>query len=155
MTLNDKTIEPLLIAIKAEKSAIEYYARAAKRITNPTGKKALAKIKKQEEAHYQALRHKFKKLTGRDPRPEDEAGVAAAISPLTEEHLPDAEASDLEVCQVALQDEREAHNYYLKSAGAASDQETKKLYAELAGEEKNHAKVIVGLCRLLSPKGEK
>ncbi|OGB91019.1 hypothetical protein A2625_06900 [candidate division WOR-1 bacterium RIFCSPHIGHO2_01_FULL_53_15] len=152
MTNNEKAIEPLLIAIKAEKSAIEYYARAARRVTNPTGKKALEKIKKQEEAHYKALKLKFRKLTGRDVRPEDEAGVSAQISPLTEAHIADREASDLDICQVALQDEREAHNYYLKSAQGSSDSATIKLYEELAGEEKKHAETIAGLCRILSGK---
>src|SRR3989338_5816952 len=108
----EKELEPLLIAIKAEKKAIEYYARAARRITNPTGKEALGKLKLQEEMHYRNLKKKFKKLTGRELRSEDEKKVAVSVSALTEEHLPDAEASDLEVCQVALDDEKNAHGFY-------------------------------------------
>ena len=146
----DVDLKPLLIALKAEKQAIAYYSRAGSRITNPTGKEALAKIKKQEENHYKNLKHRFKKLAGRDLKRGEEDKVVAAISPLTEAHIPDNEASDVEVCQVAIKDENEAKHYYLKSAKTTADPETKKLYEELAAEEVRHAQVLQEICKILS-----
>ena len=143
-------LTPLLIALKAEKQAIAYYARAARRITNPTGKEALEKIKKQEEQHYKNLKNKFKKLSGRDLKAREEDKLPASISHLTEEHIPDREASDIEVCQIAIKDENDARHYYLKHAKTAPDAETRKLYEELAKEEVHHAEVLHKICKILS-----
>ena len=146
----EKDLNPLLIAIKAEKQAIDYYARAARRVINETGKEALKKIKKQEENHLKNLKNKFKKMTGRDLKPGEEDCIPAQISVLTEEHIPDKEASDLEVCQIAIKDEVEAHAFYLKAAKTAPDEEAKKLYEELAGEESRHAETLRQICKILS-----
>jgi len=141
---------PLLVALKSEKQAIAYYARAARRINNPTGKEALEKIKKQEEQHYRNLKNKFKKLAGRDLKTGEEDKLPAAISHLTEQHIPDREASDIEVCQIAIKDENDAKNYYLKQAKTAADADTKKLYEELAKEEVYHAGLLKKICKILS-----
>lgn len=147
-----KDLNPLLTAIKSEKQAIVYYTRAGARITNPTGKAALLKLKKEEEKHYKNLRQKFKKVAGREPSPAEEEGSTTAISPLTEQHLPDKEASDLEVCQIAIKDENTAHGYYLNSARVTDDPETKKLYEELAKEETGHIVILQNICKILSAK---
>lgn len=143
-------LKPLLVALKAEKQAIAYYARAARRINNPIGKEALEKIKKQEEQHYRNLKNKFKKLAGRDLKAGEEDQLPAAISHLTEEHIPDREASDIEVCQIAIKDENDAKQYYLKQAKTAPDADTKKLYEELAKEEVFHAETLNKICKILS-----
>lgn len=145
-----KNIQPILIALKAEKKAIEYYSRAAKRVTNDEGKAALNKIKAQEEKHYRELLKKFKHLSGHDATNAEIDGVGINISALTEEHIPDREASDLEVCQVALKDEKEARAFYLKSADGATDEETKKMFHELAKEEDKHAETVTHICKILS-----
>lgn len=151
MTMNNKEmLEPLLIALRSERQAIEYYTRAAKRIVNPTGKKTLEKIRRQEEGHFKNLKNKFKKMTGRELRPGEEHETTAAISSLTEEHLADREVSDIEVCQIAIKDEQEAHDFYLKSADRSLEEETRKLYEELAAEEKRHAETIQKLCEIIS-----
>ena len=141
---------PLLVALKSEKQAIAYYARAARRINNPTGKEALEKIRKQEEQHYRNLKNKFKKLAGRDLKAREEDRLPAAISHLTEQHIPDREASDIEICQIAIKDENDAKHYYLKQAKTAPDAETKKLYEELAKEEIYHAELLKKICKILS-----
>ena len=146
----EKDLNPLLIAIKAEKQAIDYYARAARRVVNETGKEALKKILKQEENHYKHLKDRFKKLAGRDLKAGEEDSTGSKISVLTEEHIPDHEASDLEVCQIAMKDENEAHLFYTKAAKSAPDPETKKLYEELAGEEVRHAEILMRICKILS-----
>ena len=147
-------IEPVLIALNSEKRAIEYYARAARRITNIEGKTALQKLKRQEERHFKSLKDRFKKLVGRDPKSSEIEKVNVSISSLTEEHLADREASDLEVCQIALKDEKDAHDFYLRSAAKTPDPDAKKLYEELAREEKNHAAVVRTICKIVS-KNEK
>ncbi|MBU0629746.1 MAG: ferritin family protein [Candidatus Margulisbacteria bacterium] len=146
----ENNLKPLLIAINAEKKAIEYYSRAAKRVVNQQGKDALNKIKAQEERHCRELVKKFKKLAGHEPGAAEIEGVGAAISALTEEHIPDKEASDLEVCQVALADEQAAHAFYVNSAEKATDEETKKIFLDLAQEESQHAKTVTHICRILS-----
>jgi rubrerythrin len=104
---------------------------------------------KQEENHYKHLKEKFKKMAGREIKPGEELHPAR-ISILTEEHIPDKEASDLEVCQIALKDEQEAQAFYLKAAATAPDDEAKKLYQELAGEESRHADTLKQICMILS-----
>jgi rubrerythrin len=146
----EKDLQPLLIAIKAEKQAIEYYSRAARRVVNETGKEALKKIQKQEEAHLKNLQNKFKKLAGRDIKKGEDDAVSSKISGLTEEHIPDKESSDLEICQIALKDEIEANAFYIESALSAPDTETKNLYLELAGEETRHAETLQQICKILS-----
>ncbi|MFA6169297.1 MAG: ferritin family protein [Candidatus Margulisiibacteriota bacterium] len=145
-----KHLQPILIALKAEKKAIEYYSRAARRVTNQEGKTALNKIKAQEEKHYRELLRKFKHLSGHEATAAEIDGVDVTFSALTEEHIPDREASDLEVCQVALKDEKEAHAFYLKSAASATDEETKKMFHELASEESQHAETVNHICKILS-----
>jgi rubrerythrin len=150
MLIMEEKLKPLLIALKAEKQAIAYYARAARRITNPTGKEALKKIKSQEENHYKNLKAKFKKLAGRGLKRGEEDQVGSVISGLTEQHIPDREASDIEVCQIAIKDEHEAHAFYHKSARNAPDESTRKLYEELAAEETRHAATLKQICKILS-----
>jgi|SRR3989339_971191 len=146
----EKDLKPLLIAIKAEKQAIEYYARAARRVVNETGKEALKKILKQEETHYKHLKEKFKKMAGRELKKGEEDSQASKISGLTEEHIPDKESSDLEVCQIAIKDETEANLFYTKAANDTQDEEAKKLYLELATEETRHAQILQQICKILS-----
>lgn len=143
-------IIPLLTALKAEKRAIEYYSRAARRITNPVGKESLKKLKKEEEKHYRDLKAKFKKFAGRPLRSGEEDNLPAAVSYLTEQHLPDKEASDIEVCQIAIKDENNAHGYYSKAAKATDDPEVKKIYEELAKDETGHIATLNNLCKILS-----
>ena len=119
-------------------------------MTNQQGKDALNKIKSQEERHCRELIKKFKKLAGHEPTAVEIDSVGTAISALTEEHIPDREASDLEVCQVALKDENEAQAFYSHSAEKETDEETKKIFFELAGEERQHAETIGHICRILS-----
>lgn len=146
----NRDLAPILTALKAEKQAIEYYSRAARRITNPIGKEALKKIKREEEKHYRDLKAKFKQLAGRNLRSGEEDNMPAAVSYLTEQHLPDKEASDIEVCKIAIQDENNAHGYYAKSAKTTTDPETRKLYEELAKEETGHVATLNKLCEILS-----
>lgn len=150
MIAMEKDLQPLLVALKAEKQAIDYYKRAARRISNPTGREALEKIRSQEEKHYKDLKSKFKKLAGRGLKRGEEDQIGSVISGLTEQHIPDREASDLEVCHVAIKDEQDAHAFYMKAAKSAPDESIRKLYEELAAEETRHAETLGKICKILS-----
>lgn len=147
---NDKELKPLLVALKAEKRAVDYYRRAAARITNPLGKEALNKLKSAEEKHYKNLQSKFRGLVGREPKLEEIEQTEAHIFSLTEEHLPDKEASDLEVCHVAMNDEKEAHSFYLNAAKTSENPGIKQLYEEMAKEEVGHLASLKNICKIIS-----
>ena len=148
--INDNNVAAILIALKSEKKAIEYYGRAARRVVNPKGKEALEKILKEEKKHYEELKRIYKHTTHHDLKEHELEHVNAALSSLTEEHLADKEASDLEVCQIALKDEIDAQAFYLKAAETAPDEMTKQVFLDLAKEEESHSHSITRICKILA-----
>lgn len=146
----ENNLEAILIALKSEKKAIEYYGRAARRIVNPKGKEALEKILKEEKKHYDQLKRIYKHTTHHDLNERELDQVGATLSPLTEENLADKESSDLEVCQIALKDEVDARAFYLKAAETAADETTKQTFLDLAKEEESHSHSITRICKILA-----
>jgi rubrerythrin len=148
--MTNNNVEAILVALKSEKKAIEYYGRAARRIVNPKGKEALEKILKEEKKHFDQLKRIYKHTTHRDLNEHELEHVGATLSPLTEEHLADKEASDLEVCQIALKDEVDARAFYIKAADSAPDEMTKRVFLDLAKEEESHSHSITRICKILA-----
>lgn len=130
----EEKIKPLLTALKAEKEAQNFYGRMANRSTNPTGQQMFKHLMNEEKKHMKVLEKRLKKLGGSA----DTSGLTEKASVLSEIDFADPSLSDLEIINVAIEDEKHAIDFYTKAANASDSAEEKEMYNLLANDEKNH-----------------
>jgi hypothetical protein len=145
--VNDKE-KPLLIALKAEKEALNFYARMAKRSTNPTGEAMFNRLMKEEKRHINMIEKQLKKLNVS----RDTGHITEKASILSEINFEDPSLSDMEVLEAAIEDEQHAVDFYSKQAGLSQEEEEKKFYLQLVKEEEAHKQVLEKECLRLKKK---
>ena|SRR3989338_6472545 len=131
-------LRPLLIALKAEEEAHNFYQRMGKRSTNPTGQAMFRFLAGQEKKHQQLIEQRLKKLKASL----DTSRVGEKASVLSEVDFVDPALSDLELLGLALMDERHAFAFYVKVGRDVISPEEKELYTILASEEKGHIQIL-------------
>lgn len=136
--MNEHKAKPLLVALKAEKEAINFYARMANRSLNPDGKKMFEKILGEEKKHMKVIEQRLKKMKASL----DYSGILEKASILSEINFEDPDLSDIEIINSAIEDEKHAITFYAREAEGASDQEEKEFYKMLANDEEDHMKVL-------------
>ncbi|MEA3493144.1 MAG: ferritin family protein [Candidatus Margulisiibacteriota bacterium] len=133
-----KRSRPLLIALKAEKEAVNFYARMANRSLNPDGKKMIKKILGEEKKHMKAIEQRLKKMKASL----DYSGILEKASILSEINFEDPDLSDIEVINSAIEDEKHAITFYTREAEGAAGQEEKEFYKTLSRDEESHMRVL-------------
>lgn len=137
--MNDREkARPLLIALKAEKEALNFYARMAKRSTNPTGAAMFNRVMKEEKKHIGMIEKQLKKLNV----PGETAHITEKASILSEINFEDPSLSDMEVLGKAVEDEKHAIDFYSRQAGLSTDEEEKKFYLQLVNDETAHKQIL-------------
>jgi len=135
---NNERAKPLLIALKAEKEALNFYARMAKRSTNPTGEAMFNHVMKEEKKHIGMIEKQLKKL-----KVSTEIGhIIEKASVLSEINFEDPSLSDMEVLGKAVEDEKHAVDFYSKQADLSQDEEEKNFYLQLVKDEAAHKQIL-------------
>jgi rubrerythrin len=130
--------KPLLVALKAEKEAYNFYARMAKRSSNPTGQVMFNRLAKEEKKHIKLIEQRLGKIK---IYPEI-AGITGKASVLSETDFADPALSDLEIVEQAIKDEKHAYAFYTQAAKESDVPDEEEMYTVLADDEKEHIHVL-------------
>jgi rhodanese-related sulfurtransferase/rubrerythrin len=140
--------EVLMIALKLEKGAQEFYFRAAGEMKSHETIEAFQGLAQIEEKHMERIYDRYGEVLGNDNFPtfnllkeklsseyiEGGIEVNMALLRVEEREFRD----EMEVLEVALEKEYVSYDFYKRVAGLMADEDTKALLHELAWEERIH-----------------
>jgi rubrerythrin len=129
-------LEALAIAIYNEQSAFDFYTQLAGTITNQSGKKKFEFLASDEKRHRDLLEAYYEKTTGGKVFPFDPAKVKA-IKVEVRDNTTAAEALD-----IGIRAEKEAYEFYSRSAEETHDPDAKKMFLMLAEQEDRHYNLL-------------
>jgi len=134
-------------AIGLEERARAYYAEAAGRMTDPSGKKILDLLTKEEALHAEALAKmkdgSYGELAGSTLLQDVRGLVEGAVK-----EGRDAISSDgslREILQKAMETERATKRFYEEKAASTDDEKVKDLFSKLARQEASHYLLVSSL----------
>ncbi len=125
-------LEALRIGIQSEIDAYHYYKDAQKHFNDREAKELLAALANEEKKHRLRLEEEYARLSGKRLLYINLPKKRRLAKPF----LP--EASDLEILSVAIEQEREARDFYEKAAKRTIDPQGRLVFEELIKEEQRH-----------------
>ena len=125
-------------AIYREIGASKFYGTIAKRIENPEGSAKFRQLSKDEVGHRIKLESLFKDMFDEAFSPTSE-GIEE--SEIEEWDLSDRTGA-LEALDIAIEAEASAEEFYTGQAESTDDERLKKLFTDLAEEEKGHHSLL-------------
>jgi rubrerythrin len=134
-------------AITLEERARSYYADAAERVTDPSGKRILDLLAKEEERHAQVL----EKMRAGDYEELGSSSLISEVKGLVEGAVKegkDAISSDHslhEMLQKAMEIEQATKSFYEEKGSTATDPKEKELFGLLSEQELGHYLLVSGL----------
>lgn len=129
-------LEALATAIYNEQSAFDFYTNLADAIKNQSGRKKFEFLAADEKRHRELLETYYAKVTGGKEFPFDPAKVKT-IEVEVRDNTTAAEALD-----IGIKAEKEAYEFYSKSAEETQDSEAKKMFLMLAEQEDGHYNLL-------------
>jgi len=146
MSESKSKIDAIKLAMDAEQQAHNYYSQSAQKATSPKGKDMLNQLAALELNHYNYLKTLLTSLqegAGWTSYPGTQfsgpAQSAEAKNSFAEEGMKD---DVLSILSKAIEDEKNACNYYTKLSEETDDPAGKDMFKKLAEEEKLHAKIL-------------
>jgi len=131
-------------AMKAEKEASQFYAKAAKMTKNPKGKDMFQQLSEFEMNHYTKLKELFQSI-----RDKGEWILYSGASfrkksiPIKMDKLKGQEQlTDMDALRIAIKEEKKAQAYYRSMAELIRDPRGKDMFKRLANDEALHEKVL-------------
>ena len=157
-TETNPTLSILEQAIKVELEGLDFYGRAEERTGNAVGRAFFRSLVGDEKEHERILRAEYEKVKAG-------AGWVAAPAARSVEfpelrlfpkgrklNIP-ADATDLDVIQIAIRFERRGHDMYVRAAAAIDDMTGKSVYKYLAEWENRHRELLQKALDQLSADG--
>jgi rubrerythrin len=129
-------LDALAIAIYNEQSAFDFYTNLADAIKNQSGKKKFEFLAADEKRHRELLETHYKKVTGGKEFRFDPAKVKT-IEVEVRNNTTASEALD-----IGIKAEKEAYEFYSKSAEGTQDPDAKKMFLMLAEQEDRHYNLL-------------
>jgi rubrerythrin len=137
-------VKALRVAMEAEKSASQAYAKASKQTKDPKGRDMFKQLAEFETNHYQKLKALAKSLEEKGEwilypgtSLKKPAPLKMAKPPKAQDHL-----TDMDALKIAVKEERKAQGYYRSMAELTKDERGKDMYKRLADEEALHEKLL-------------
>lgn len=130
-------LEALSLAIYNEQSAFDFYTQLSDTIKNPSGKEKFKFLASDEKRHRELLEKYYTQVTGEQKFPFD-ANKMKRIQVEVKDNTTAYEALD-----IGIKAEKEAYEFYAKSAESSKDLKAKKMFLMLAGEEDRHYNVLM------------
>lgn len=127
-----RALEIIEEAIYHEQSSHDYYLKVAAAIENPSGKEQYRHLAHEEIRHREVLEDRWRALTGKRFRYEP--------SKLDHETLPvpTSDATAIEALELAMEHELEAVAKYRELAASTPNDESRRVYLQLANDEQQH-----------------
>jgi len=129
-------LDALGTAIYNEQSAFDFYTGLSEIIKNKSGKKKFEFLASDEKRHRELLEAHYKKTTEGKEFPFDPARVKI-IKVEVRDNTTAAEALD-----IGIKAEKEAYEFYSKSAEDTQDPDAKKMFLMLAEQEDRHYNLL-------------
>ena len=129
-------LEALALAIYNEQSAFDFYTKLSDLIKNESGKQKFKFLADDERRHRKLLEDHYKKVTAGTEFAFDSAKVKT-IQVEVRDSTTASEALD-----IGIKAEKEAYEFYSKSATEAEDPEAKKMFLMLAEQEDRHYSLL-------------
>lgn len=129
-------LEALRIAIQAEIDAHNYYKEAAKIFEEKESKDLLATLANEEMKHRKQLEDQYSTLSGKRLLYINLPKKRRFTKPL----MPDA--TDLEILQTAMDQEKEAKEFYEKAIERTMDAGGKAIFKKLIDDEERHFQLL-------------
>ena len=142
----DKTIEALQFAIQMEIDGKEYYMKAGAESKNKVGKDLFEWLAGEEDKHRQRFEQIYdelkvlKKWPGMPVKPGEDKSIKTLFSDALQRtgHTFQAEPSELELIEKAIDMEDKTYIFYKSTGDSASYEAEKNFYEALAAEERGH-----------------
>jgi rubrerythrin len=127
-----RALEIIEEAIYHEQSSHDYYLKVAAAIEDPSGKEQYRHLAHEEIRHREVLEERYRAITGKRFRYEP--------SKLSSESLPvpTSNATAIEALEQAMEHELEAVANYRELAAGATNEESRRVYLQLANDEQQH-----------------
>jgi rubrerythrin len=129
-------LEALSVAIYNEQSAFDFYTSLSETIKNESGKQKFKFLADDERRHRGLLEDHYKKTTGGKEFPFD-PGKVKTIKVDVRDNTTAAEALD-----IGIKAEKEAYEFYTRSAEETADPDAKKMFLLLAEQEDRHYNLL-------------
>jgi rubrerythrin len=130
-------LEALSLAIYNEQFAFDFYTKLSNIVKNPSGKEKFKFLASDEKRHRELLEKYYTKISGGQKFPFD-PGRVKNIQVEVRDNTTAYEALD-----IGIKAEKEAYEFYTRSADNSKDREAKKMFLLLAGEEDKHYNVLM------------
>lgn len=135
MSGNDSDLrEAITRAIYAETGAMNFYARMAESIDNPEGKGRFEQLSADERGHRDTLVSWFTRLFDSEFTEDAEEARRSEIGEVSIS----GQAGAIEALDLAIDAEKKAREFYLAEREKAADPGLKKMFGDLADQEKGH-----------------
>jgi rubrerythrin len=127
-----RALEIIEEAIYHEQSSHDYYLKVSAAIENPSGKEQYRHLAHEEIRHREVLEERYRVLTGKRFRYEPSKVDSDQLP------IPTSNATAIEALELAMEHELEAVANYRELAADASNEESRRVYLELANDEQQH-----------------
>jgi len=131
------SLEALSIAIYNEQSAFDFYTKLSNTIKNPSGKEKFKFLASDEKRHRELLEKHYTKISGEKRFPFDPNKVKEIRVEIRDN------TTAYEALDIGIKAEKEAYEFYNRSAESSKDREAKKMFLMLASEEDKHYNVLM------------
>ncbi|NIM98308.1 MAG: hypothetical protein GTO24_09600 [candidate division Zixibacteria bacterium] len=132
-----EALEALSLAIYNEQSAFDFYTKLSDTIKNQSGKEKFKFLAADEKRHRELLEGHYKKVSGGKEFPFD----STKVKTIKVEVRDDTTAS--EALDMGIKAEKEAYEFYKKSAEESRDPDAKKMFLMLAEQEDRHFNLLM------------
>jgi rubrerythrin len=148
--LNDLLIEAMNSEIKAK----EFYEEASIKAQSQAGKKLFKELADFERNHYERVKKilESRKMGNIILRDESVQEIPRVRSEVEGEFEPNRDEI-VNVISIAIESEKNAHERYLKMAKMFDNEEEKKIFNDLAEEERKHQRILEDEFYHMSNKG--
>lgn len=143
------------VAINMEKDAIKFYKECAEKVSHPFGKKMFLSFVEDEKRHLDMLKEIFKGLDITIKTSEPMKNMKSIFETLKDQMMKrlSATTDDKNAMKIAMEMEKEGHDYYVKAAKEAKKEKEKKLFERLSYEEDKHYKILENTLSYINDSG--
>jgi len=147
--------DALRIAIKTERSGLEFYTRAANQTKDVRGRTVFQKLATEEREHLATLEQRYRDLLATDPALESQPTFLffkGAANGLFDEGAAELRkgVNDQQALLIGIKCERGSHKFFKRYGERFEDSEGKKIFLEFAAEEREHLDLLIREYRALT-----
>ena len=147
--------DALRIAIRTERSGLEFYSRAARITKDARGRRVFRKLAEEEQEHLAKLEARYAELLAEDPQLDARPtflffkGAASGLFAAGTEELARG-ADDRQALRIGIRCERGSHRFFKRYGERFEDSEGKRIFLEFADEEREHLELLIREYRSLA-----